>query len=221
MEVTTSCGRHPLVRRAVDDPLVQARARVERKWPNFETAKDLDYDDDDDGNNEGKETCWREGHDEANLAGFGVSLTRAEHGPGGGCTEPVWEDLHAGNDPEYPSLLFFEKTSSREKQTWRVIGAGYHYDYQPCSVPCLLGAAESKFLIHEAGWHRVPGDGGFDCVEQRWIDNNAGIRVADQCAVIEKHDFHRLTLKFGVNKHERLWTMHVFFEPGGSGVAVG
>jgi len=219
VDVTTSCGRSASVRRAVDDPLVQARARVERKWPNFRAAKDLDYDDDDDGNNEGKETCWREGHAEANLANSGVSLTRADPGPLGGCTDSVWVDVYAGNDPDRPSLLFFEKTSS-DKRTWRVIGAGYHYDYQPCSVPCLLGVSESEFLIHEGGWHRVPGDGGFDCVEQRWIDNNAGIRVTDRCAVIEKKDFHRTSIAFGANKHERLWTLHVFFEPGGSGVAV-
>jgi len=207
------------VRRAPTDPLVQARARIEGKWPNFRAAKDLDYDDDNDGRNEGKETCWREGHAEANLTGFGVSLTHADHGSLGGCTDSVWDDLHAGDDPNRPSLLFFEK-STGGKDTWRVIGAGYHYDYAPCSIPCLSGVAETEFIIHEAGWHRVPGDGGFDCIEQRWIDNNADVRVSDQCAVIEKEDFHRTSLAFGANKHGRLWSLHVFFEPNNTGVAV-
>jgi hypothetical protein len=216
----TPCGGRIKVRQGDDDPLRRARDHIERKWPNFDRAKSLDYDDNDNNNNDGGESCWREGHGEANLAGFGVSLTRAWPSSGGGCGNIAWEDVHANEDPNQPSLLFFEKTTSG-KNTWRVIGAGYHYHYDPCEVPCLTGATRGKFMIHEAGWHRVPGDGGFDCVKQRFIDS-PGIDITDQCEHIEAEDFSRNqpNLAFGANKHGRVWTYHMFFEPGTNAVAV-
>ena len=213
--VTTWCGRSTVVRVGASDPMVLARAHIESKWPNFRDAKDLDYDEDNDGINESGESCWREGHAEANLEGFGVTLTRGTCGL-------IWSDYHANDDPMEPSLLAFEKTTG-SKDTWQIIGAEYHYHYDSCEVPCLTSVPESRFLIHEAGWHRVPGDGGFDCIQQKWVDTSGGVPVVDvfdQCADIHKDDFHRSNITFGANKHERVWTMHMFFEPGTNGIAL-
>lgn len=209
---SSSCDAAFKVRRQASDVVVQARNFVEGKWPDFAAAQSLDYDEDNDGNNESGEDCWREGHAEANLEGFGVSLTR------GGC-DAVWNDVHGvEGDLHQPSLLFFEKIGSN-KANWKVIGAGYHFDYDACDVPCFEHVPAGRFLIHEAGWHRVPGDGGFDCVQQQWIDNGTGIDVFDQCTNIEKEDFHRTGLTLGINKHERVWTLHMWFEPDGAGVS--
>lgn len=212
--VTTACGETARVIRNPHHPLVMARAFIEDKWPDFDTAQHLDYDENDNGVRDSGETQWRRGHATANLEGFGASLTRG----GGG---PLWNDVHATDLPHEPSLLFFEATTGAHS-SWAVIGAGYHYHFNPCEVPCLKGVPEDDFLIHEAGWHRL-GDGGFDCVKERWVDKDGGapvVDIFDQCVEVNKDDFHRAGLTFGLNKHERVWTVHLFFEPGTNGVAL-
>ena len=214
VNASSSCEASFKVRRNAADVAVVARQFIEAKWPTFAGARFLDYDDDNDGANEGGEDCWKKGHAEANLVGTGPSLTRGTCGL-------IWSDIHGvEHDLLQPSLLFFEKVGADEGN-WKVIGAGYHFDYAPCDVPCLDHVPESKFLIHEAGWHRVPGDGGFDCIQQQWVDGSADIDVTNQCARIDKDDFHRLGATFGANKHERLWTLHMWFQPDGDGVAFG
>ena len=209
---SSSCGGTFELRTSSSDVAVQARAFIENKWPNFQAAQSLNYDNDNDGRNESGEDCWRKGHSTANLEGFGVSLTRGTCGV-------IWSDIHGvEGDLKQPSLLFFEKIGSNQND-WKIVGAGYHFAYDPCDVPCMDHVPEDDFVIHEAGWHRVPGDGGFDCVQQKWIDSGAGILVTDQCAQIEKDDFHRFNLAFGINKHERLWSLHLWFSPDGDDVA--
>src|SRR6185503_4091294 len=102
------------------------------------------------------------------------------------------------------------------RSDWQIIGAGYHFDFDPCERPCMEHVPEWRWLIHEAGWHRTT-DGGFDCVEQHHIDNDADIDIDDQCVRIDTDDFSRIG---GVSaaKHERLWTLHIWFEPNGPGV---
>ncbi len=214
---SSSCDESFVVRRDPDDVLVDARNFILAKWPNWAEAKDLDYDDDNDGNDENNEDCWRNGHEHANLEGIGASLTR------GTCGDPFWDDIHGvEGDFLQPSILMFEKNgnfaSDAARTDWQVIGAGYHFHFDPCERPCMPTVPEWRWLIHEAGWHRT-GDGGFDCVEQRDVKNDVDLEITDQCVEVEKDDFSRVG-KTAAAKHERLWTLHIWFEPGGPGVAV-
>jgi len=69
--------------------------------------------------------------------------------------------------------------------------------------------------IHEAGYHHSPGDGGFisatdDNLKRAAID--AGKSIDRQgCFGISRSDLKTNALDV---KHGRLWTVHVWFEPG-------
>lgn len=197
--VDTPCAGKVIVQ-ATDSPLGLAVAKVAARVPSFNVAQKV------------KDPSYFDAHpsgmaatSHAELKGFGVTMIQG-----------VWPKAveNASGDLSDPTLLFFSKTGN-DQDAWKIIGMGYSFlldtDNQPppTRIPGISGGVWS---IHEAGYHRSPGDGGFSCASSDDIILG-GIPDAAGCRGIDKDSLR--TREFHVDrKHGRYWAAHIWFEPG-------
>ncbi|MED5371262.1 MAG: hypothetical protein VX899_09625 [Myxococcota bacterium] len=179
----------------------EALLPVKTRWPTLGDALDDPRD---------PECVWQLTHREVSVDGMGVTVVNFDGplnlGSAGGFGIEQPHDLFAGENPRYPSLLFFDQTEG-PRDTWPLIGVGYHYDYFPCNQPSLGCVDPAEFFVHEAGYHRVfPGqDGGMDIVTQSDLDY-----TLDDCSIIEHHDLDKRLFRV---RHGRVWDLHIWFDP--------
>lgn len=203
-DVRTPCGGTIHVR-ASDGALGIAAAEIAAKYPDFNSAQ------------QAKDPSFFDSHPSgllatkhAELAGFGVTMIQGKF------PNPV--DNASGSLSD-PTLLFYKKLGSNQED-WVLIGMGYHYEFEannegpPTSFPAINAA---HWWIHEAGYHESPGSGNFRCATNDDLKNKAydgGKRIDPQgCYGIEKSDLKTREFKLDA-KHGRIWTVHVWFEPG-------
>lgn len=160
----------------------------------------------------------------AELDGFGVTMV-AHNG-----TEPKVnfdkilnaDDAPLNSSAWNPNLLFFEKGKTGKTKQWEIIGMGYSLAFDPTDQPFItVFGTRHDFDVHEAGYHNIV-DGGFKCAEDKNLKKkakNAGKTVDSQ----GRHNITRDDLKNRVNtvKHGRIWSIHIWFDPDGSGWSVG
>jgi len=201
--VTTPCGGRLTVL-AGDSTLGAAALDVARRYPHFnaaQKAKDPEYFD------AHPSGALATGH--AELKGFGVTTIQGKW--------PKAVDNASGSLDD-PTLLFFEK-SGRKQDNWEIIGFGYTYEFDRDGErpPTAIGEfSAGQWLIHEAGYHRSPGDGGFTCADDHDLKKSVykdGMRIdALGCNGIDKKDLKTREFKAD-KKHGRFWTIHVWLEP--------
>jgi hypothetical protein len=202
--VETPCGGELWVE-ATDSSLGTAATTVRRKYPNFNLAQKAKNPSFLDAHPSG---ALATGH--AELKGFGVTMVQ------GKWPNPVENATGRLDDP---TLLFFRK-DGKEQDDWAIIGMGYSFalDRDGENAPNVMPAIPAcKWFVHEAGYHRSPGDGGFTCATNDDLQKsafNAGKRIDSAgCRAITKSDLK--TREFHVDqKHGRFWGAHVWFEPG-------
>jgi hypothetical protein len=144
----------------------------------------------------------------AELKGFGVTLIQRDGGIG--IPQPL---ENASGDLDDPNLLFFQKKSGSESN-WPIIGMGYSFTFAPCEPPKLDSISSVHFWVHEAGWHHSPGDGNFECattsdLKQSALDDGKRLDAAG-CFAVEKSDLREHEFDA---EHQRIWTVHVWFDP--------
>jgi hypothetical protein len=147
------------------------------------------------------------GHGE--LEGYGVTMIQGKR-------SEVIEN--ASGDLADPSVLFFEKVGGHEDD-WGITGMGYAYklDNNNEHPPTQISAVDPGiWWVHEAGYHRSPGDGGFTCATNDDLHRSAfdAKKRIDQaaCLAINRDDLK--TREFHADrKHGRYWVLHVWFEP--------
>jgi hypothetical protein len=202
--VETSCGGELWVE-ATDSPIGLAAAAVRARYGSFNTAQ------------KAKEPSFFDAHPSgvaatghAELEGFGVTMVQGK-----------WPKaaLNASGKLDDPTLLFFRK-NGKDQDDWWIIGMGYSFEFasdseDPPRSPSEIPA--SKWVVHEAGYHHSPGDGGFTCADNDDLRKsvfNAGKRIDSAgCIGISQSDLK--TREFDVDKkHGRFWAAHVWFEPG-------
>jgi len=202
--VRTSCGSELWVE-ATDSDLGTAATTVRRKYPNFNVAQ------------KAKKPSFLDAHPSgalatghAELKGFGVTMVQGK-----------WPDPvdNASGRLDDPTLLFFHK-DGKKQDDWEIVGMGYSFamDWDGGNAPRNMPAIPAfKWFLHEAGYHRSPGDGGFTCATDDDLKKSAykaGRRIDSAgCKAITKSDLK--TREFKANqKHGRFWAAHVWFEPG-------
>jgi hypothetical protein len=201
--VATSCGG-TLEVNGSDTPLGKAAVDVANRYSDFnkaQKAKNPSYFD------SHPSGVFATGH--AELSGYGVTMIQ------GKWPKPL---ENASGNLSDPSLLFFEKNDGKQN-TWQIIGMGYTFKIasdnmaKPSKIDDIPVA---QWLIHEAGYHHSPGDGGFTCADNDDLKNSAykaGKRVDTAgCFGIEKDDLKTKEFKAD-SKHGRFWTVHIWFEP--------
>ena len=187
-----------------DTPFGVAARQVASRYPNFKTARKADDPSFIDSHPSG---ALATGH--AELKGYGVTMIQGKRS---GVVE------NASGDLADPSLLFFQKTG-KDEDDWGIIGMGYSYqhDRDNESGPTEIAGVDSGiWWLHEAGYHRSPGDGGFTCATNDDLQKSvfdAGKRIdAEGCMGIDREDLK--TREFHADrKHGRYWALHVWFEP--------
>lgn len=208
-DVHTPCGGTVHVR-ASDGVLGRAAAQVASEYPNFNSAQKAKDPHFFDAHPSG---AFAQKHTE--LAGFGVTMVQ------GKWPSPV--DNASGSLSD-PTLLFYQKSGSNQ-EGWEIIGMGYFFEFESDNErpPANFPAIDAKhWWIHDAGYHNVPGDGNFRCASNDDLTNKAydtGKRIdAKGCHGIEKSDLKTREIVLGKadQKHGRIWTVHVWFEPGKS-----
>lgn len=201
--VTTSCGGELWVE-ATDSPVAVAAGGVRTRYATLniaQKAKDPSYFD------AHPSGVAATGHGE--LAGFGVTMVQGKR------SEPV---DNASGRMDDPTLLFFEKDGN-DQDDWQIIGMGYSFmlerdgENRPISMPSIPA---SEWLIHEAGYHHSPGNGGFTCATNDDLKKSAfeaGKRIDSAgCKGIVQSDLR--TREFHADKkHGRYWAVHVWFDP--------
>jgi len=156
------------------------------------------------------------GHQE--LVGFGITMVAHT---GGGPAPGADKIIEWDGDLANPNLLLFEK-SRGNRSKWPIIGMGYStlYDSTDIPEPLSIDGVEYPFLIHEAGYHPIT-NGGFNCATNRNLKSNDyenGKRIdREGRQVITRDD---LKHKPGQVKHGRIWSHHIWFEPGTNRIAV-
>jgi len=186
---------------AEDSALASATNMVSSRFPNFNAAQ------------KSKAPHYFDAHPSGSLAtnhgevkGFGVTMVQ------GKWPNPI--DNASGSLTD-PSLLFFHKNGNNQDK-WEIIGMGYSfaYDRNVEAPPLLSGIPPDTWVIHEAGYHHSPGDGGFTCATNDDLKRNAtdeGKEIdREGCIGISKQDLK--TKAFDV-KHGRIWTVHIWFNP--------
>ncbi len=202
--VRTSCGGEMWVE-ASDSALGIAATTVRTRYPHFNGAQKAKNPSFFDAHPSG---ALATGHGE--LKGFGITMVQ------GNWPKPAAD---ASGRLDDPGLLFFQK-DGHDQDDWRIIGMGYSFTISrddqaaPTSMPAIPAF---KWFIHEAGYHRSPGDGGFTCATDNDLKKsaiNAGKRIdAGGCNAVTKSDLK--TREFHEDqKHGRFWATHVWFEPG-------
>lgn len=199
-DVRSSCGG--TVRLEADDSALAVAAQtVLARFPNFNSAQKSKNPHYFDAHPSG---AFATGH--AELKGFGVTMVQ------GTWPNPIDNASESLTDP---SLLFFHKDGNKQDR-WEIIGMGYSFTYERNAQPppTLSGIPINAWLIHEAGYHHSPGDGGFSCATDDDLKRKAvdeGKTVDTQgCVGISKQDLK--TRGFDV-KHGRFWTVHVWLDP--------
>ncbi|MFL5353655.1 hypothetical protein [Archangium sp.] len=199
-KISTPCGGSIFVR-TKEGALGKAGTGVRARFSNARAALDS------------KEPKFFDAHTtgvaHAELEGFGVTLIQRD---GGFLTPQPLEN--ASGDLDDPNLLFFQKKPGPESG-WPIIGMGYSFTFKPCDAPELDSISSVHFWVHEAGWHHAPGDGNFECattsdLKQSALDEGKRLDGAG-CVAIEKSDLREHEFDA---EHERIWTVHVWFEPG-------
>ncbi|MDH3503824.1 MAG: hypothetical protein OEZ41_14070 [Nitrospirota bacterium] len=201
-DVRSSCGGTIHVE-AENSTLGQAAKTVTGKYPNFNAAQ------------KAKDPHYFDAHPSGMLAtnhgelqGFGITMIQ------GKWPNPV--DNASGSLTD-PTLLFFHK-DGKKQDDWKIIGMGYTFAFDrdgeapPTTIPEIPADA---WLIHEAGYHHSPGDGGFSCATDDDLKKSAvqdGKNI-DRSGCIGIAKEHLKTKSFDI-KHGRFWTVHVWFEPG-------
>jgi hypothetical protein len=202
-EVETKCGGRLVVKDKYT-PLGAAALDVAKRYPNFNKAQ------------KAKEPSYFDAHPSGALAtshgelqGFGVTMVQGKW--------PKAVDNASGRLKD-PTLLFFQKTG-KSQDDWKIIGMGYTFKFNKDNErpPTNIAAfTEDEWWIHEAGYHRSPGDGGFTCASNDDLKNearDAGKSIDEAgCFGINNDDLK--TREFHADKkHGRYWTVHVWFEP--------
>jgi hypothetical protein len=204
--VGTSCGRELWVE-ATGSPIGVAAKAVRARYGNFNVAQKAKNPSYFDAHPSGSLAT---GH--AELAGFGVTMVQG-----------AWPRAvaNASGRLDDPSLLFFRK-DGKDQDDQSIIGMGYSFEIvrdrqnAPSGMPDI---PISKWVIHEAGYHRSPGNGGFTCATDDDLKRSAfdaGRRIeAAGCNAVGASDLK--AREFHVDKkHGRFWATHVWFEPGTS-----
>lgn len=197
--VDTTCGGKVIVQ-ATDSALGIAAARVAARTPNFNVAQKV------------KNPAYFDAHPSgalatghAELKGYGVTMIQ------GNFPKAV---ENASGDLDDPTLLFFKKSGGNQ-DNWGLIGMGYSFELNkdnqpfPTKVSAIQG---SIWWIHEAGYHRSPGDGGFTCAVPADVKLGPSPDAAG-CNGIASENLKTREFNFD-KKHGRYWTSHVWFEPG-------
>ena len=181
-----------------NDALIEAAQDIFERYPTWRAAKRGE-------SLEGVQ--YKEAHTEKELEGNGVTLVTIS----GVTNVRDWE----GN-LNSPSLLFFEKDPSLNKDDWPLIGFGYHTEWEDstgmgrCNRPsadCVgSNGFEKNFIIHEAGYHHH----GFEPAQTSNLKSGRGTIDSAGCNLIDKDDVKTKAFRA---KHGRAWTMHVFLHP--------
>jgi hypothetical protein len=197
--VDTTCGGKVIVQ-ATDSALGIAAAKVAARTPNFNVAQKVKNPAFFDAHPSG---ALATGH--AELKGYWVTMIQ------GNFPKTV---ANASGDLDDPTLLFFRKSGSNQ-DNWGLIGMGYSFELTednepfPTKVSAIQG---SIWWIHEAGYHRSPGDGGFTCAVPADVKLGPSPDPAGCNGIasgnLKTREFHL------DHKHGRYWTAHVWFEPG-------
>jgi hypothetical protein len=189
---------------ASDTPFGVAARQVASRYPDFKTARKAGDPSFVDAHPSG---AFATGHGE--LKGYGVTMIQGKR-------SNVVEN--ASGDLADPSLLFFQKIGGDEDD-WGIIGMGYSYQHvrDNDSAPTQIAGVDSGiWWLHEAGYHRSPGDGGFTCATNDNLQEgafDAGKRIdANGCIGLDEDDLKTREFHAG-KKHGRYWTLHVWFEP--------
>jgi hypothetical protein len=188
----------------VDTPFGVAARQVASRYPNFKTARKADDPSYIDSHPTG---MLATGHGE--LKGYGVTMIQGKRS---GVVE------NASGDLADPPELFFQKVGGDEDD-WGIIGMGYSYQHDrddEGGPTQISGVDPGIWWLHEAGYHRSPGDGGFTCATNDDLQKSAfeaGKRIDPEgCTGIDRD--HLKTREFSVDrKHGRYWVLHVWFEP--------
>ena len=134
-----------------DTPFGLAARQVAARYPNFKTArkaKDPSYID------SHPSGMLATGH--AELKGYGVTMIQ-------GTRADVIENVSGALAD--PGELFFQKVGGDEDD-WGIIGMGYSFQHDrddEFGPTQIAGVDPGIWWLHEAGYHRSPGDGGFIC----------------------------------------------------------
>jgi hypothetical protein len=187
-----------------DTPFGVAARQVASRYPNFKTARKADDPSYIDSHPTG---MLATGHGE--LKGYGVTMIQGKRS---GVVE------NASGDLADPPELFFQKVGGDEDD-WGIIGMGYSYQHDrddEGGPTQISGVDPGIWWLHEAGYHRSPGDGGFTCATNDDLQKSAfeaGKRIDPEgCTGIDRD--HLKTREFSVDrKHGRYWVLHVWFEP--------
>lgn len=189
---------------ACNDALIEAAIDIRSRYPTWGDAKS---------GTSLSGSQYKKAHTTKELEGFGVTLVTMT---GVASVQDWTEDI---NDP---SLLFFEKDESLDRDDWPLFGFGYHHEWEDspvmgaCTRPSPDCTSSSDFAenfsIHEAGYHH----NGFEIADNGDLRSGRGTVDADGCNLIDKDDL-RSSISSGHGasaKHGRAWTMHVFYAPG-------
>lgn len=178
--------------------LTDAAESVRERWPTAAAARE-----------EGAAGCvWYWSHNRVSVDGFGVTLVMLSEEPGVDDVLDFHLDVHAGGRLDSPSLLFFDQTEG-PIEDWKLIGMGYHFDYQPCQRPTVSCMESRDFFVHEAGYHKIVlGDGGMTiATPEDLVDGSGAIMDSDGGAAV-----------VAVAAPERRWSdapNRVAVDPGG------
>jgi len=206
---TPSCGK-PTVLVAADSELGAAMSAVQAKFPSFNAAQRSTSPHYIDSHPSGALATH---HTE--LAGFGVTMIQTTGWPP---NNPI---DNASGRLDDPSLLMFDRRASGQ-DNWPLIGIGYVFaldvtnEPPPSAIPAI---APSLWFVHEAGYHHVPGDGGFGCASDGDLEKAAidrGVRIdSNVCNGVVKADLKTPIIgDHAADKaHGRYWAVHVWFDP--------
>ena len=187
-----------------DNPFARAAFLVAARYPTFKTAR------------KAEDPSYIDAHPSgplatahAELKGYGVTMIQ-------GTRADVIENV--SGELEDPGQLFFQKVGG-DQDDWGIIGMGYSYQHDrdnEFGPTQIAGVLPRVWWLHEAGYHRSPGDGGFTCAANDDLKGSAfdaGKRIDSAgCKGIERDDLK--TREFHVDrKHGRYWVLHVWFEP--------
>ncbi len=156
------------------------------------------------------------GHQE--LVGFGITMVAHD---GSGPAPSADSIIEWDGDIANPNMLIYQKSRGNRKR-WPIIGMGYSsiYDSEEVPDPIVVDGIEYPFLIHEAGYHPIT-NGGFNCADNGNLKQSAyedGKRIdAEGTHVITRDD---LKYKPGQVRHGRIWSHHIWFEPGSDRIAI-
>ena len=156
------------------------------------------------------------GHQE--LVGFGITMVAHD---GSGPAPSANSIIEWDGDITNPNLLIYQKSRGNRKD-WPIIGMGFStlYDSEDVPDPIVVDGVEYPFLVHEAGYHPIT-NGGFNCADNGDLKTSAyedGKRIDPEGRhAITRDDLKR---KVGQVRHGRIWSHHVWFEPGTDQIAI-